>query len=162
MRAPGQAWLGKGTATSSHSRQMGSAAEGAPELEMGISRALDLDLNCTSWYWMGHVHRLVLLLGSDWAFQERSGAFTGRGQAEKAAKSASAWAEKDPKLKEGNFVGWVAGLRGRRYCDRECGLVFPSFFLRKGFNVFNLVLYEMNLACIRGNLRCSPRHLGWE
>lgn len=74
---------------------MGSAAEGAPELEMGISRTPGvLHLSSTSWCQVGHVHRVVLVLGSDWAFQEHSGAFTGRGQAEKAANSASAWAEK--------------------------------------------------------------------
>lgn len=95
MRAPGQPCLEKGTATTSHSRRMGSAAEGAPELEMGISRTPGvLHLSSTSWCQVGHVHRVVLVLGSDWAFQEHSGAFTGRGQAEKAANSASAWAEK--------------------------------------------------------------------
>lgn len=45
-----------------------------------------------------------------WGFPR---AFTGRGQAEKAAKSAAAWAGKE-KFKKGNSVGWVAGLRGRR------------------------------------------------
>lgn len=32
-------------------------------------------------------------------------------------------------------------------------------FSKKGFNVFNLVLYKMNLACVRGNLSCSLREL---
>lgn len=56
MRAPGQACLEKGTATTSHSRQMGSAAEGTPELEMGTSRTpAVLHLSCTSWCQVGHV-----------------------------------------------------------------------------------------------------------
>lgn len=95
MGAPGQGCLEKGTATTSHSRQIGSAAEGPPELETGISRTpAVLPLSCASWCHVGHVRRVVLILGSDGAFQEHPGAVTGRGQAEKDANSASAWAEK--------------------------------------------------------------------
>lgn len=54
-------------------RWMGSAAEGAPELEMGISRTpAVLHISCTLWHQVGHMHRVVLVLGSDGAFQEPS------------------------------------------------------------------------------------------
>lgn len=37
IRTPGQGWMAEVTTTASHSRWMGSAAEGAPELDTGIA-----------------------------------------------------------------------------------------------------------------------------
>lgn len=123
---------GKRDSCQNHSRWMGSAAEGAPELEMGISRTPAVfHLSCISWSPLSHLHGVVLVLRSDGAFHQHLGAFSGRGQGEKESaaelQSQLLLGLKKNKFKDGNCMGWVAGLRGRRQCDSERALVFPSF-----------------------------------
>lgn len=111
VRAPGQGGcLAEAAATTSQSRWMGSAAEGAPKLERGIAKtSAVLHLSCTSWCQMGHTRRVVLNWGSTWASGE---SWACRSLCWKRERWKFSFCLSWNNVSKGNCLGWMADLSG--------------------------------------------------